>query len=109
MADIYWYHHCLLFISVLAFLPVELNLMVSGGTHLAKTEYVGDVKGIIGAIVDYSTRIGKEETVAMQMAVEDFNNQTKQQLLLLVKNSRGEAVQATHDGISFFFCPLDKS
>ncbi|KAL3508725.1 hypothetical protein ACH5RR_028126 [Cinchona calisaya] len=69
--------------------------MAKGGMHNAKTENVEVVKGTVGAIVDYSTRVGKEETVAMQMAVEDFYNLTKQQLLLIVKNLRGEAVQAT--------------
>ncbi|KAL3508726.1 hypothetical protein ACH5RR_028127 [Cinchona calisaya] len=69
--------------------------MASGSMHKEKTENILAVKGIIGAIVDYSTRIGKEEIVAMNMAVEDVYNQTKRHLVLLVKDSRGEAVQAT--------------
>ncbi|XP_019192950.1 PREDICTED: glutamate receptor 2.2-like [Ipomoea nil] len=52
--------------------------------------------GSIGAIVDGRTRVGKEVKVAMEMAMEDFFNQTQQKLTLLVKNSHGEPVHAAN-------------
>lgn len=54
----------------------------------------GGVKGVMGAIVNNSSRIGKEEQLAMEMAVQDFNNYTNQTLVLHIRNSRGEPVTA---------------
>ncbi|RVW42972.1 Glutamate receptor 2.7 [Vitis vinifera] len=54
-----------------------------------------DVKGSIGAILDYSSRIGKEEKVAMEMAIEEFNSQySNQHIDLLINDSQGEPIQA---------------
>ena len=66
-------------------------------------------EGMIGAIVDNSTRIGKEEAVAMEMAIEDFCNQTSRCLDLLVTNSNGEAAQATLAGILRRFSDMHAS
>ncbi|XP_031104638.1 glutamate receptor 2.2-like [Ipomoea triloba] len=52
--------------------------------------------GTIGAIIDGRTRVGKEVKVAMEMAMDDFFNQTQQKLTLLVKNSHGEPVHAAN-------------
>ncbi|XP_027061001.1 glutamate receptor 2.7-like [Coffea arabica] len=85
----------LLLLSALAIINLDQIFMANGGMHNSKTENVEAVKGIdVGAIVDLSARIGKEEAVAMQMAAEDARNQTRQRLTLLLKNSQGEAVQA---------------
>ncbi|KAJ9671514.1 hypothetical protein PVL29_025290 [Vitis rotundifolia] len=54
-----------------------------------------DVKGSIGAILDYSSRIGKEEKVAMEMAIEEFNSQySNQHIDLLINDCQGEPIQA---------------
>ncbi|KAH0986579.1 hypothetical protein GBA52_013756 [Prunus armeniaca] len=50
--------------------------------------------GILGAIVDNSSRIGKEESIAMQIAVEDFINTSNQRLDLKIRNSQGDPLQA---------------
>ncbi|KAA8523967.1 hypothetical protein F0562_010602 [Nyssa sinensis] len=52
------------------------------------------VKGTVGAIVDYSSRIGKEEKLAMEMAIDDFYNYTNQSLILQLKNSQGDPIKA---------------
>ncbi|XP_059663989.1 glutamate receptor 2.8-like [Cornus florida] len=52
------------------------------------------VKGIIGAIVDLSSRKGQEAKVAMDMAIDDFNHHTNQKLILHVMNSHGETIRA---------------
>ncbi|XP_031253196.1 glutamate receptor 2.7-like [Pistacia vera] len=52
------------------------------------------VKGIIGAIVDNTSRVGKEQIVAMEMAVEDFNIGSNQSLLLHIRTSKREPVHA---------------
>ncbi|CAK9182953.1 unnamed protein product [Ilex paraguariensis] len=59
-----------------------------------KATEISYVKGIIGAVVDERTRAGKEEKVAMEMAISDFFNHTNQRLILRVKNSKGQPVQA---------------
>ncbi|XP_040989999.1 glutamate receptor 2.8-like [Juglans microcarpa x Juglans regia] len=53
-----------------------------------------NVRGIIGAIVDNSTRIGKEQKVAMEMAIEDVHDRTSQSYALRMKNSHGEPYRA---------------
>ncbi|KAJ0102107.1 hypothetical protein Patl1_04770 [Pistacia atlantica] len=54
----------------------------------------GRVKGVMGAIVNNGSRIGNEEQLAMEMAVQDFNNYTNQTLVLHIRSSRGEPVTA---------------
>ncbi|KAH7512618.1 hypothetical protein FEM48_Zijuj12G0110000 [Ziziphus jujuba var. spinosa] len=54
----------------------------------------GGVIGILGAIVDNTSRARKEEKVAMKMAIEDFNSSTNQTLILHIINSSGDPLQA---------------
>ncbi|KAH7512617.1 hypothetical protein FEM48_Zijuj12G0109900 [Ziziphus jujuba var. spinosa] len=58
----------------------------------------GSVIGIVGAILDNSSRAGKEEELAMKMAIEDFHSDyyssTNQTLILHVINSDGDPMQA---------------
>ena len=48
--------------------------------------------GSIGVIVDNSSRIGKEEIVAMKLAIHDFNNKSNQQLDFHVRDSQSDPV-----------------
>ncbi|KAM1583129.1 hypothetical protein ACFX10_030778 [Malus domestica] len=49
----------------------------------------------LGAIIDNSSRIGKEERVAIQMALDDhFDSTGNQRLVLHVRNSQREPLQA---------------
>ncbi|KAJ9671513.1 hypothetical protein PVL29_025289 [Vitis rotundifolia] len=48
--------------------------------------------GSIGIIVDNSSRIVKEEIVAMKLAIHDFNNKTNRQLDLHVRDSQSDPV-----------------
>lgn len=65
-------------------------------------------KGTIGAIIDSTSRAGKQEKLAIEMAVEDFSNSTGHKPLLHVRDSKGSPVQAAWDGefcsppLSFF-------
>ena len=88
-----------LMISYLLFLQME--------TAHGSTDLIDDVKGSIGAIVDYSSRIGKEEKVAMEMAIENFNSQyTDLHIDLLINSSQGEPIQAALAGKSISSYPL---
>ncbi|XP_075488672.1 glutamate receptor 2.8-like isoform X2 [Primulina tabacum] len=49
---------------------------------------------MLGAIVDCSTRVGKEEIVAMEMAIEDLYKQKEERFTLRVKCSGGDPMQA---------------
>ena len=57
---------CLLFLILISFL-----LSFSHGDEAANT--TNEVTNI-GAIIDVSSRIGKEEKIAMEIAAESFNN-----------------------------------
>lgn len=64
----------------------------------------GGVIGIVGAIVDNTSRACKEEKVAMRMAIEDFNfNNTNQTLILHIINSSGDPLQAALAGSNKIF------
>ncbi|KAF5478608.1 hypothetical protein F2P56_005151 [Juglans regia] len=61
--------------------------------HVGRTATVGTehhVRGSIGAIVDDSNRAGKEQKVAMEMAIKDFYDRTNQSFDLHMKICRGE-------------------
>ncbi|THG14455.1 hypothetical protein TEA_016302 [Camellia sinensis var. sinensis] len=69
-----------------------------GGTNMAEeTNHVK--KSIVGAIVDFSSRIGREEKVAMELAIDDFYFNTNISLILEVSDSGGDPIQAAHAGI----------
>ncbi|KAK7313100.1 hypothetical protein VNO77_37511 [Canavalia gladiata] len=53
-----------------------------------------DVKGIIGAILDSSSRIGQEQVVAMKLALEDFYQKSNQSFALHIRNSQGDPLLA---------------
>lgn len=63
-------------------------------------------KGTIGAIIDSTSRAGKQEKIAIEMAVEDFFNSTGHKPLLHVRDSQGRPVQAAWDGESCSHPPL---
>uniref|UniRef100_A0A7N2MAK0 Glutamate receptor n=1 Tax=Quercus lobata TaxID=97700 RepID=A0A7N2MAK0_QUELO len=71
-------------------------LLVEKATVDGRTTTLGKehVRGIIGAITDYSSRIGKEQKVAMEMAIKDVFNKTNQRFDLHIKNTHSEPVQA---------------
>ncbi|KAL7599491.1 hypothetical protein Lser_V15G25076 [Lactuca serriola] len=52
---------------------------------------------VIGAIVDMSSRVGKEARVAMEIAIDDFTAKTNQNLTLYTTNSKGNIVQAIQE------------
>ncbi|KAF3442448.1 hypothetical protein FNV43_RR16364 [Rhamnella rubrinervis] len=52
------------------------------------------VVGIVGAIVDHTSRSGKEEKVAMRMAMEDFYSITNQTLILHIIDSQRDPMHA---------------
>lgn len=50
----------------------------------------------IGGVIDYSSRVGKEQKIAMEMALEDFSRSSNcsKQLLLLLEDSQGNSARA---------------
>lgn len=88
-------------------------LLVAKASVDGRTATLGKehVRGIIGAIIDYSSRIAKEQKVAMEMAIKDVFNKTNQRFDLHIKNTQSEPVQAALAGMlkknsSTFFYPL---
>ncbi|KAF9666596.1 hypothetical protein SADUNF_Sadunf16G0245200 [Salix dunnii] len=72
------------FHSVLSLLAVVLLLKPSGSIAAGRSS---GSHGVIGAIVDRSSRIGKEEIVAMEIAREDVYRHFNQNLTLHVKDA----------------------
>ena len=57
------------------------------------------IAGILGGIIDDSFRVGKEERVAMKMAVEDFNEATNHTLILhTIRSSITDPMKAALSG-----------
>ncbi|CAK9325237.1 unnamed protein product [Citrullus colocynthis] len=72
-------------------------LIVSGKHETNRTmssKAVDGGRGRIGAIVDKSSRIGKEESLAMLMAVEDFNNINDRNFSFFIRDSKSDPHQA---------------
>ncbi|XP_022981889.1 glutamate receptor 2.8-like isoform X2 [Cucurbita maxima] len=72
------------------------SLIVAGkhGTQRnVGSKMIGGGKGRIGAIVDCSSRIGKEQSLAMRMAIESFNS-NDQNFSLVVTDSKSNPYQA---------------
>lgn len=61
---------------------------------------------VIGAIVDMSSRVGKEARIAMEVAIDDFSAKTNQNLTLYTTNSKRNIVQAIHAGNLTHLMPL---
>ncbi|KAI8006097.1 Glutamate receptor 2.2 [Camellia lanceoleosa] len=88
--------HLLFSVLALVFLLLsQLPRSAYGGTNMAEqTNHVK--KSIVGAIVDFSSRIGREEKVAMELAIDDFYFNTNISLILEVRDSGGDPIQAAH-------------
>ncbi|XP_038898557.1 glutamate receptor 2.8-like [Benincasa hispida] len=74
-----------------------------GTERNASATLVNGGKCRIGAIVDLSSRIGKEEILAMHMAIEEFNSLSNQNFSLIIRDSRSDpnlAALAAKDLIS---------
>ncbi|KAL5147151.1 Glutamate receptor 2.7 [Glycine soja] len=62
--------------------------------NVAENNESSDVKGIIGAILDSSSRIGQEHAVAINLALEDFHQKNNLSFALHVRNSQGDPLLA---------------
>lgn len=85
------------FASLFGFINIHIIIILLGNTTTADEN--SDVKGIIGAILDSSSRIGQEQTVAMKMTLDDFNRYRYQSLTLYIRNSQGDPLQAALAGL----------
>ncbi|KAL7087595.1 hypothetical protein ACP275_13G076300 [Erythranthe tilingii] len=74
--------YVLLYFVALAFAAV--NLITTNG----------DESSVLGTILDCKSRVGKEEIIAIEIAIEELNNQQNRNLILRVKCTRGESVLA---------------
>ncbi|GJS65883.1 glutamate receptor 2.7 [Tanacetum coccineum] len=55
----------------------------------------------IGAIVDMTTRAGKEARVAMEIAIDEFSAKTMQNVTLYTRNSKGNLIRAIREACVF--------
>ncbi|XP_061348960.1 glutamate receptor 2.8-like [Gastrolobium bilobum] len=85
--------------SMLKFVPLICFMTMLKfvlGNAAAHPEGAGGMnfKGIIGAIADQNSRNGKEEIVAIEMALEDFYHYSNQRFVLHIRNSQGDPLKA---------------
>ncbi|GAV64037.1 Lig_chan domain-containing protein/SBP_bac_3 domain-containing protein/ANF_receptor domain-containing protein, partial [Cephalotus follicularis] len=78
----------------LLFSFLALLLLFSAANGSINTKEDDQKRDIIGAIVDYSSRVGKEEKVAMEMAIKDIYDKTNQSFVLRILNSQRVSTQA---------------
>ncbi|CAN1149318.1 Glutamate receptor 2.7 [Linum perenne] len=72
-------------------------IAMASTTFLLATITFTEAATRIGAIVDETSRIGKEQTLAMQMALQDLHDYSTNKTFLLhlhIRNSSGEPLQA---------------
>ena len=97
-------HNMNAFPPLLSFMAILLFVAIKTSTHgNAEITEGSHGKRVIGAIIDSSSRIGKEQKVALQMAVEDFYEVSNQSLLLQIEDSHGEPIRAGLAGKSMYF------
>ncbi|KAF5188258.1 hypothetical protein FRX31_022154 [Thalictrum thalictroides] len=70
-------------------------LLLSSKTLGDRKENSTKVKFSIGAIVDYSSRMGKEETTAMKMAIHDYFNYNENKPVLHIEDTGKDPTQTT--------------
>lgn len=90
-----------LFLFLFSFLLVFSNGTSHSKDDLSKKHQAGGFS--LGAIIDYTSRAGKEEKVAIQMAAHDFCAHFSPRPTLHFKNSRGDPIQAASSGESSSF------
>lgn len=90
-------------LSFLAFLLIIITIIIlvkePYSSHAIEHERREESKNkliSLGAIIEYDSRAGREEKVAMQIAIEDFCAKSSQYYCptLLVNDSRGDPVHA---------------
>ena len=83
-------------------LLVATSFLVTTLPHGGKDIYDSKVTNI-GAIIDINSRTGKQEKIAMEIAVEKFNNGSpNHKLYPYFKDSRRSPLQAARAGNNFF-------
>jgi len=92
--------------GIMGSLHVLVLLLCLMSTALGKTT-VDDgmhvkMKGTIGVIADNNSRNGKEEIVAVKMAMEDFYHYSNQSFGLQIRDSHADPLQAALAGLSYF-------
>lgn len=86
------------FFLVLLLAMASKSMARKGESNCPMTKTVADV----GAVFYYNSRVGREQKVAMDLAVQDWNRLTcSKQLVLQLKDSHGNSAQATSAGKLF--------
>lgn len=93
---------------ILFFISFLLTCLFLQTTSLTVPE-VENETGItrIGAIIDQTSRPGKEAKVAIELAIQDFNLKNNQSLVLYLQNSRNKPVHAAIAGKLFSYGNID--
>ena len=87
---------CLLIILV----PLDLVGTVATNSKVDKCPNTKVPIVKIGVVIDHTSRVGKEQRIAMQMAAQQISHSTCLKLELLLKDSKGSPAKATASGNS---------
>lgn len=84
------------FFLVLLLLPVGSAKANGRGDRCQKTQQQRIAR--IGAVIDFTSRVGKEEKIAMDMAIQDLLHSTCHTLNLHLRYSLGNSAKSTAAG-----------
>lgn len=90
--------------SVSVFLIMFLLLFFTPNSTITATSVTRRIQiitsntSVIGAVLDMTSRAGKEARVAMEVAIDDFNAKASQNTTLYTRNSRGNLIGSIREG-----------
>ncbi|KAL1350070.1 hypothetical protein AAHE18_07G200100 [Arachis hypogaea] len=80
--------------SMHKFVPLVCLIIIMSMVKIVLGTAIEVNKGIVGVVADYNDRSGKEEIVAIKMALEDFYHYTNQSFGLHIRDSHGDPLKA---------------
>ncbi|KAJ0880395.1 hypothetical protein HanRHA438_Chr10g0462611 [Helianthus annuus] len=85
-------------IMLLLLLLFTVHTKTTATSFTRRIQIITSNTSVIGAVMDMTSRAGKEARVAMEMAIDDFNAKTSQNATLYIRNSKGNLFGAIREG-----------
>lgn len=92
-------------LSFFLVLLLFVSSVKANGTE-EKCQVTQQITARIGCVIDLSSRVGKEQKIAMEMAVQDLFKSTCAKVDLHLKDSQGNSARATAAGKFIVAVPI---
>ena len=80
--------------------------MALEGENSCSMDHTRQIIGSIGGVFYSSSRVGKEQKIAMELAIQDFHRSTCSKLLSDIRDSHGSSALAVSAGnMDFLYLP----